>query len=579
MKLNQNSSYFSSIKSITVLLPALNEEKNLRPTVEQVIQALKVTMDDFEIIIINDGSSDNTRKIADEIANLYSNIIVVHNATPRGLGHVYAQGINLANKKYFVYIPSDNTWPYRSFVELFGNLGRAEIITSYSSNPEIRPFSRRIVSKKFTQTMNLLFGLNLNYYNGLTIYPIEYLRRNPITTFGFGFQSEVLIKAIKLGYSFIELSLPIVERTVGFSKAVTLKNISSVISTILRLFWNIQITNNWVFSQKLSTNQRDKKLISHDNQRLDESGIDSINTQLQFEKSEVLNIVITGGSSGIGAAIFKELVNAGHRVFVCSTNENKLKEVTKNSISGEYFVCDVSNENDVKNFYNFLSNKIDKLDVLINCAGKFGSIGKLEFTKPQEWINTLEVNLFGVYLMTHYFLPLLKKGKNSQVINFSGGGAFNPNPNFSAYSCSKAAVVRLTETLAIELLDYGIRVNAIAPGRIATPAHESILKAGVELVGELQIKKTQLLLSEGGASITKVIDCVKMFLTDKMLGLTGKTISANFDPWESDIFQENILEIVNSDLYSMCRMNIVNLPEGKLKKKMNDVISRQPVLL
>ncbi|MDP3561067.1 MAG: SDR family NAD(P)-dependent oxidoreductase [Legionellaceae bacterium] len=572
-------------RSISVLLPALNEEKNLKPTVERLQQALNVTMDQYELIIINDGSSDKTGEVADQLAAQFDNIKVKHNSLCTGLGNVYVQGAELATMNYFSYIPSDNTWPYRSFVELFGNMGKADIITSFSSNPGVRPWSRRIVSKSFTKTMNLLFGLDLKYFNGLTIYPIEYLKRRPISTYGFGFQSEALIKALQLGYSFIELGLPIDERTAGGSKAVNIKNITSVISTIFRMFWSVRVSKNWIKNQVDHSPYKKNTLLDgalpHSNFSADENGFknDDSRPRQHAVKNDPYIIVVTGASSGIGAELIKKLAEDGHQVFACARSKTKLEKATNNGEFAEFTVCDVSDEEQVSTFAKMLESKVDRVDVLINCAGKFGAIGSIEVANSDEWLDTIKINLFGPYLTTKKLLNLLKQSKHPRVINFSGGGAFNPFPNFSAYACSKASLVRLTETLAIELAPFGIMVNALAPGRIATPAHEAILSAGATLAGSAHFKKTQLLMTEGGASMSKVIDCVRMMLTEKMYGLTGKTISANFDPWDTSSFQDSLMDISRSDLYTMCRMNIVNLPEGKLKARMSTAWAKHGIKL
>src|ERR1700682_410139 len=232
-------------RSISVLVPVLNEEENLEPTVRRLIEALTTTIEDFEIIIVNDGSTDRTSAVADRLAQEIPNIRVFHNPTNKGLGYSYARGYEEARKEFFVYIPGDNTWPYRSFVELFGNLGRADIITSFAINPGVRPASRRIVSRAYTQALNFLFGHRMQYFNGLTIYEVEFLRRRPATTFGFGFQGEVLLKALASGASYIEVGLPIDERTAGGSKAVNLRNISSVFFTVLRAFWELRVQKKW----------------------------------------------------------------------------------------------------------------------------------------------------------------------------------------------------------------------------------------------------------------------------------------------------------------------------------------------
>src|SRR5215470_1275638 len=176
-------------RSMTVLVPAFNEAANLVPTIERLIDALTITIEDFEIIIVNDGSTDDTREVAERLASKHSMVRVFNNEQNMGLGYSYKRGYREATKDFFVYIPGDNTWPYRSFVELFGNLGRADIVTSYALNPEVRPLSRRVLSRLYTAVMNRLFGRQVNYFNGLTIYPVSFLRLDPVTTFGFGFQA------------------------------------------------------------------------------------------------------------------------------------------------------------------------------------------------------------------------------------------------------------------------------------------------------------------------------------------------------------------------------------------------------
>ena len=240
---------------MTVLVPAFNEAANLVPTIERLIDALTITIEDFEIIIVNDGSTDNTREVAERLAKQHSMVRVINNEQNMGLGYSYKRGYHEANKEFFVYIPGDNTWPYRSFVELFGNLGRAEIITSYSVNPEVRPPGRRIISRLYTHVMNWLFGQRMQYFNGLTIYPVSFLRLDPASTFGFGFQAEVLIKALYAGLSYIEVGLPIDERSAGASKAVTLRNIVSVLGTVLNLFYVFRIQKRWKSIERIARNR------------------------------------------------------------------------------------------------------------------------------------------------------------------------------------------------------------------------------------------------------------------------------------------------------------------------------------
>ena len=134
----------------------------------------------------------------------------------------------------------------------------------------------------------------------------------------------------------------------------------------------------------------------------------------------------------------------------------------------------------VAELVELVRKRTERVDVLINCAGGFGAIGAIDQIDAAEWMQTVTNNLFGSFLTIKYFLPLLANSPAPRVINLSGGGAFSPFPNYSAYACSKAALVRLTETLAIELAPHGIAINAVAPGFVATRTHETTISSGPE---------------------------------------------------------------------------------------------------
>lgn len=531
--------------SLSVLVPAYNERHNLAPTVERLMRALNISVEDFEIIVADDGSTDGTGEVADRLAAEHPEIRVVHNSRNRGLGYCYLRGVEVARKSSFVYIPGDNTWPYRSFLELFGNLGKADVVTSYSTNPEVRPVGRRILSALYTRMLNVLFGLRMHYYNGLTIYPITFLRSNPITTYGFGFQAEVLLKAIYRGLSFIEVAIPIDERTAGASKAVTVKNILSVLTTVCRVLWQLRLPSRQVETLPAPEGAPPAAAIQR--------------------PSAPLRIIITGASSGIGAALVEALAADGHMLFVCARRSELLDRVTRQNMIARGRVCDVSDEAQVKAFVAWVTTMAPHVDALVNCAGSFGAIGPVETTESNEWLDTIRINVFGTYLMIKHALPLFAASPDPRILNFSGGGAFSAFPNYSAYACAKAAIVRLTECLAAELAPKGIAVNGIAPGFVATEAHQATLAAGPERAGALHYRRTKAILEDGGVQMANVVDCVRVLLSPETRGLIGKTISANFDPWRTAAFGQRIRDIARSDLWTMRRLNIVNLPEGSLR--------------
>ncbi len=285
-------------------------------------------------------------------------------------------------------------------------------------------------------------------------------------------------------------------------------------------------------------------------------------------KNRHLNILITGGGSGIGAAIAKALSADGHSVIICGRREKNLKEVAGKNKNISYHVCDVSEEGDILKLLEFVRERFARLDVLVNSAGIFGAIGRFDKTDPKLWKRTFETNTFGTYLVTKHFLGLLLRSDTKKIINFAGGGAFGTFQNYSAYAVSKAAVVRFSENIAEELADEGVKVNCVAPGFVATEIHAATLEAGEAAAGA-NFKRTQDKLNEGSMPMETVVKCVKYLLSPESGSLTGKTISASFDKWGTEEFNRSIEQINGSDLYTLRRMNLMNLDEkDELRKKL-----------
>jgi glycosyltransferase involved in cell wall biosynthesis len=228
-------------RSVSVFVAAYNEAENLEPTVDTIVRALDGAVDAFEIIVVNDGSTDGTDRVADRLAAENPYVVVLHNPGNRGLGYGWMRAIEAARMASFVFIPGDNTWPYPSLRDLFGAMGQADVITSYPTNSEIRVPARRLLSSTYTAGLNLLFGLNLRYYHGLTIYPTEFLRSNVITTYGFASMAEALLRAIHHGYSYVAVPCAIEERATGRSNAVNAHNFRSVVLAISRLFFELRL--------------------------------------------------------------------------------------------------------------------------------------------------------------------------------------------------------------------------------------------------------------------------------------------------------------------------------------------------
>lgn len=291
--------------------------------------------------------------------------------------------------------------------------------------------------------------------------------------------------------------------------------------------------------------------------------------------AESQTIVITGASSGIGAALTRALAEDGHRLFVCARRADRLAEVTDQGRLASGIVCDVTQEADVARFVAAISETSPNVYALFNCAGAFGAIGPITEVDAAMWQRTVGVNLFGTFLMCKHVAPLMRPERRPRIVNFSGGGAFDPLPNYSAYAVSKAGIVRLTETLAVELAPKGIAVNAVAPGFVATEIHDATLAVGARAAGEDFFAMTKAKLKEGAVPMAVPVNLARFLISPRADGLTGKTISASFDPWSASEFAARIAELNTSPLYTMQRINLVHLaPDDPLRTALTAASSR-----
>jgi len=229
----------SKKRSISIIIPALNEEGNIQGSIDTAVYAAAKNFEDYEIIVVNDGSTDGTLAIVEKNIRNNNKIRVISHPETRGFGASYNTGRNNAQMQYSVMVHGDNVFPRESLDEVFSAVGKADVVCGYIKNPESRNRIRQLISKAFTKFMNVFFRLSLKYYNGIQIHKTEWLRNIKLNSAGFGFQSELLIKAIKEGKTYTEVPYIHVERPGGgATKIFKLKNIWSVFKTIIHLaFW------------------------------------------------------------------------------------------------------------------------------------------------------------------------------------------------------------------------------------------------------------------------------------------------------------------------------------------------------
>lgn len=247
--------------------------------------------------------------------------------------------------------------------------------------------------------------------------------------------------------------------------------------------------------------------------------------------------VVTGGGRGIGAAVAESLAEAGAAVVVCARTRSELEAVAARIRArgglAEVAAGDVADADSAAAMVDACATRFGGLDILVNAAGVYGPIGRTWEVDPAAWARAVAVNLLGTLHTSRAAIPRMMASGRGRIINFSGGGATAPLPNLSAYGASKAAVVRLTETLAEELRGRGVTVNAIAPGAVDTRLQDEVLAAG-ERAGELYARTVRLRRSgEGGVPAALAAALAVFLASDAAEGLSGKLVSAPHDGWQS----------------------------------------------
>ncbi len=248
--------------------------------------------------------------------------------------------------------------------------------------------------------------------------------------------------------------------------------------------------------------------------------------------------IVTGGSRGIGLAIARALGAEGAKVAVASRTQRELDAakatLEKDGTSVLVRATDVAKAGDVDALVAQVLAVWGRVDVLVNVAGVLGAIGRLDECDPAEWRQAFEVNVFGAMNACRAVLPSMRSQRAGKIINLAGGGIGGPGvmPRWSAYTSSKAAVVQLTESLARELVDDNVQVNAVAPGAVVTEMTAGVVAAGPERAGKALYEQTRKQRQSGGESPDLAARMVVWLASDASGALTGKMLSAKWDKVE-----------------------------------------------
>jgi dolichol-phosphate mannosyltransferase len=220
---------------LSIIVPALNEERRLADSVGEALKAADQTGISCEVIVVDDGSTDRTSQVALRLAEQEARIRVVRNPRNLGLGGAYKEGLAIARGTFVTWIPGDASHPADGLLLAYRAIGEADIIVPRPTNPEARARSRRMISSVYTTLVNLITGFNVPYYNGLSVHRVELLRAARFSTNNFGFQAEAIVRLLYRGASYKVVETFITERQLGRTKAFRIRNVLSVVKTLGRI--------------------------------------------------------------------------------------------------------------------------------------------------------------------------------------------------------------------------------------------------------------------------------------------------------------------------------------------------------
>jgi 3-oxoacyl-[acyl-carrier protein] reductase len=257
--------------------------------------------------------------------------------------------------------------------------------------------------------------------------------------------------------------------------------------------------------------------------------------------------IVTGGGRGIGRSIAIGLAAAGTSVAILARTAEQIKETADliHQVGGrvETFVADVTDEQRVNDIAAQVESSLGPITLLINNAAGGRSSGPIWEGDADDWWRDIEVNLRGPYLCTRAVLPGMLARQQGRIINLGTNIAVRPAPYVSAYSCSKAALLRLTDSLAESVRGFGIQVFAISPGWVWT----DMTRRAVEIMKEMNPDFAGIPESEVDPP-EKVVKLVLRIASGEVDSLSGRYIHVRDD---LDLLLTDIQRIQEEDLYTL----------------------------
>ena len=207
-----------------------------------------------------------------------------------------------------------------------------------------------------------------------------------------------------------------------------------------------------------------------------------------MNQKKLLNkkIIISAAAEGIGWSIARKCLLNGALVYVSDKNKEALDKISRHDLYEKQLFLNRVNTQDnqeVENYFNKIKDKVDNIDALINNVGIAGPTGKMEDLNINDWKETIDININSHFYYTKCAIPLLKKNNGGSIINLSSTAGLFGFPLRIPYAASKWAVIGMTKSLAMELGEFNVRVNAICPGSVYGDRMKRVIEAKAKSIG------------------------------------------------------------------------------------------------
>jgi len=224
---------------VSFVVPCYNEAAHIADTVAEIeAAAAESDTPSYEIVVVDDCSRDQSAAIVTTLMTTKTHLRLVRNSENLGFGGAYKEGVRHAEGHYAIMVPGDNAHPRDSLTPILRKAGDADIIIPHVTNMHTRSRRRQMASHGFTWTVNLLFGLDVPYFNGTVLHKTDLLKSIEIKTDGFAYQAEALVKLIRRGASFSSVGIAIDESRAKRMSAFRPKNVYRVLRAIAALWFD-----------------------------------------------------------------------------------------------------------------------------------------------------------------------------------------------------------------------------------------------------------------------------------------------------------------------------------------------------